>query len=201
MVGGIKAMNVLEHIAVPLSKFINRPDGEDELRAFVKGYSCPLNPDVENFLTHTAINNQRIGISRTNLVYAITDAGRVLVGYYSLALQVLDLDRITSKSLRKKITGFKRENKLGAAVYLIGQMGKNFHNGANKLISGQEIFLLAMQDILKAQQIVGGRIVVVECKNDDKLRKFYEETLGFQLIDTADDESMLKYMTMISAYQ
>ena len=64
-----------------------------------------------------------------------------------------------------------------------------------------ELFLLAMQDILKAQQIVGGRIVVVECKNDDKLRKFYEETLGFQLIDTADDESMLKYMTMISAYQ
>ena len=103
-------MNVLEHIAVPLSKFINRPNGEDAFRTFVKEYSCPLNPDVENFLAHTAISNRRIGISRTNLVYAITDAGRVMVGYYSLALQVLDLDRITSKSLRKKITGFKREN-------------------------------------------------------------------------------------------
>ena len=194
-------MKVLEHIAVPLSKFINRPDGEEEFRAFVEEYSCPLNTDVENFLSHIAITNQRIGISRTNLVYAITNSGLVLVGYYSLALQVLDLDRITSKSLRKKITGFKRENKLGAAVYLIGQMGKNFHNNANNLISGKYLFLLAMQDILKAQQAVGGRIVVVECKIDDKLRKFYEETLGVQLIDTADDESMLKYMTMISAYQ
>ena len=194
-------MKVLEHIVVPLSKFINRPDGENELRAFVEEYSCPLNLDVENFLMHTAITNQRIGVSSTNLVYAITDAGRVLVGYYSLALQVIDLDRITSKSLRRKITGLNRENKLGAAVYLIGQMGKNFHNGANKLISGKDLFLLAMQDILKARQVVGGRIVVVECKNDDNLRKFYEETLGFQLIDTADNESMLKYMTMISAYQ
>ena len=80
-------------------------------------------------------------------------------------------------------------------------MGKNFHDGANKLISGKELFLLAMQDIIDAQHYVGGRIVVVECKNDDKLRKFYEDTLGFQLIDTADNERMLKYMTMISAYQ
>ena len=172
-------MNVLGHIAVPLSKFIDRPNGEAELHAFVDEYSCPLNPDVENFLAHTAITNQRIGISRTNLVYAITDVGRVLVGYYSLALQVLDLDRITSKSLRRKITGFKRENKLGAVVYLIGQMGKNYHNGADRLISGQDLFRLAMRDILMAQKIIGGRIVVVECKNDDKLRNFYEDTLVY----------------------
>lgn len=186
---------------IPIARFLQHPDGEQKFNSAVKEFSCPLNLDVENFISHTAVTNQRLGISRTYLVYALTDIGQILVGYYSLALQVLDLDHITSKSLRKKITGFKRENKLGAAVYLIGQMGKNFHKGADKLISGQELFLLAMQDILKAQQSVGGRIVVVECKNDDKLRKFYEETLGFQLIDTADDESMLKYMTMISAYQ
>ena len=163
-------------------------------------FSCPLNPDVEHFLLATALHNQTMHISRTKLVTLPVGSKIRLVGYYSIALQVLDLDRITSKSLRKKITGFKRENKLGAAVYLIGQMSKNFHNGADKLISGQELFLMAIQDILQAHQSVGGRIVVVECKNDDKLRKFYEKTLGFQLIDTADDESMLKYMTMISAY-
>jgi len=194
-------MNNVHHSAVPISDILRRPYGEENFNAIVKDFSCPLNPDVENFLTHTAVNNQKIGISRTSLVYATIDMRQVLVGYYATALQVLDLDRITSKSLRKKITGFKRENKLGAAVYLIGQIGKNFHNGANKLISGKELFLLAMQDIIDAQHSVGGRIAVVECKNDDKLKKFYEETLGFQLIDTADDESMLKYMTMISAYQ
>ena len=190
-------MSKNQHNVIALSDLIQQPDGENRFYTMIENFSCQPNPDVENFLIHTAVTNQRMGISRTNLVY--TD--KTLVGYYALALQVLDLDRITSKSLRKKITGFKRENKLGAAVYLIGQMGKNFHDGANKLISGKDLFLLAMQDILKAQQTVGGRIVVVECKNDDKLRKFYEKTLGFQLIDTADDESMLKYMTMISAYQ
>ena len=191
----------IHYKVTPLARFLQHSGGEQKFNSAVNDFSCPLNLDVEHFISHTAILNQRIGISRTYLVYALTDSSQILVGYYSLALQVLDLDRINSKSLRKKITGFKRENKLGAAVYLIGQMGKNFHNNANQLISGKDLFLLAMQDILKAQQAVGGRIVVVECKNDDKLRKFYEETLGFQLIDAADDESMLKYMTMISAYQ
>jgi len=194
-------MNLDKYKVVPLADILLSPDGEQTFRDATDEFSCPLNPDVEHFLTSTALTNQKIGVSRTNLVLLPQDTHQQLVGYYALALQVLGLGRITSKSLRKKITGFKRENKLGAAVYLIGQMGKNFHNGANKLITGQELFLLAMQDIVDAQQTVGGRIVVVECKNDDNLRKFYEETLGFQLIDTADDESMLKYMTMISAYQ
>lgn len=157
-------MSLARYKSIPLFNILQRPNGESDFKVIASEFSCPINPDVENFLTHISITNQRIGISRTSLVYALTNSRQVLVGYYSLALQVLDLDRINSKSLRKKITGFKRENKLGAAVYLIGQMGKNFHNNANQLISGKDLFLLAMQDILKAQQAVGGRIVVVECK-------------------------------------
>ena len=57
-----------------------------------------------------------------------------------------------------------------------------------------------MQDILDARSNVGGRIVVVECKNEEHLRNFYANTLKFQLIDNNGDESMLKYMTLISAY-
>lgn len=61
--------------------------------------------------------------------------------------------------------------------------------------------MLAMQDILEVRCHVGGRIVVAECKNEEHLRNFYANTLKFQLIDTTDDESMLKYMTLISAYE
>ena len=193
-------MNTLNlYTTISLENLLQSPDGARRFAAMTANFTCPLNLDVEHFLKATALHNQIMHISRTKLVTLPTSDKLTLVGYYSLALQVLDLDRITSNSLRKKITGFKRENKLGAAVYLIGQMGKNFHDDADKLITGKDLFLLAMQDILKAQQAVGGRIVVVECKNDDKLRKFYEDTLGFKLIDTADDESMLKYMTMICA--
>lgn len=194
-------MNLSKYKIVPLEGILSHEDGENTFAHAVIPFTCPLNHDVEHFLKHTALQNQKMGLSRTNLVYCPHDEQQILVGYYSLALQVLDLDRITSKSLRKRITGFKRETKLGAAVYLLGQLGKNYHHGSNKLISGKELFLLAIRQILSAHQIVGGRIIVAECKNDDNLKHFYEDTLGFQLIDTADDESMLKYMTMISAYK
>ncbi len=193
-------MNLERYKIVSLAKLLLQQNGETVFNHTVRDFSCPLNEDVEHFLKHSAVPNQRMGISRTCLVFIQNGDERLLVGYYSLALQVLDLSHITNKSLRKKITGFKRENKLGAAVYLIGQLGKNFHHEANHYITGQELFLLAMQKILEARQNVGGRIVVVECKNDEHLKSFYEDTLSFQLIDNADDDSMLKYMTPISTY-
>lgn len=194
-------MNLDKYKIISLAELLTRVDGEDIFWDTIQDFSCPVNEDVEHFLKQTALTNQRMGISRTNLIYSTSEPEPVLLGYYSLAMQVLDLERIESKTLRRKITGFKRENKLGAAVYLIGQLGKNFSHQANKLISGQEIFMLAMQDILEARYHVGGRIVVVECKNEEHLRNFYANTLKFQLIDTTDDESMLKYMTLLSAYE
>ena len=115
--------------AVNIAELMFDQSSEVEFQNIMDSYSCPLNPDVEYFLKHTAAHNQKMNISRTSLVYEISTSEPVLVGYYSLALQVLDLSCITSKSLRRKITGFKRESKTGAAVYLLGQLGKNFHAG------------------------------------------------------------------------
>ena len=105
-------MNLDRCKVIPLADILQSPDGEKTFHDTTNELSCPLNPAVEHFLISTALTNQKIGISRTNLVVLPKDMHQQLVGYYSLALQVLDLDRITSKSLRKKITGFKRENKL-----------------------------------------------------------------------------------------
>ncbi len=141
-----------------------------------------------------------MNISRTNLVFLPQGDNQLMVGYYSLALQVLDLSPTTSKSLRKKITGFKQENKSGAAVYLLGQLGKNFNNSANRYISGHDLFLLAMRDIYEASLYVGGRIVLIECKDDVHLRNFYGNKLGLQLINENNDGNLLKYITLVNAY-
>ena len=193
-------MKLDKYKVIPLARILNNAGGEEAFQSIVHNFSCPPNEDVEHFLKHTAIANQNMGLSRTNLIFLDNEEEPLLLGYYALALQVLDLSQVISKSMLKKITGFKRVSKLGAAVYLIGQLGKNFNNGANQLITGKEIFMLAMQDILDARTNVGGRIVVVECKNEEHLRNFYASTLNFQLINTADDKDMLKYMTLISTY-
>lgn len=193
-------MSLDNYRIIALEDLLSCENGEDIFHKAAQNFYCPLNEDVEHFLKQTALTNQRMGISRTSLIYTNNKPEPLLLGYYSLALQVLDLSNISSKTMRKKITGFKRENKLGAAIYLIGQLGKNYNQQANLLITGKEIFMLAMQDILDARSNVGGRIVVVECKNEEHLRNFYANTLKFQLIDNNGDESMLKYMTLISAY-
>lgn len=193
-------MSLDNYRIIALEDLLSCENGEDIFHKAAQNFSCPLNEDVEHFLKQTALTNQRMGISRTSLIYTNDKPEPLLLGYYSLALQVLDLSNISSKTMRKKITGFKRENKLGAAIYLIGQIGKNYNQQANLLITGKEIFMLAMQDILDARSNVGGRIVVVECKNEEHLRNFYANTLKFQLIDNNGDESMLTYMTLISAY-
>lgn len=193
-------MNINEYKVVSLAKILDYEDGENIFHDIVRDFSCPQNEDVEQFLKSSAVNNQRMNLSRTNLVFLPQGKNQLLVGYYSLALQVLDLNPVFSKSLRKKITGFKQENKSGAAVYLLGQLGKNFNCGANKNISGHDLFLLAIRDIIEASRYVGGRIVLIECKDDSNLRNFYGDKLGLQLIDEASNNNLLKYITLVNAY-
>ena len=193
-------MNINQYKIVPLDKILGYEDGENIFNNIIRDFSCPKNNDVEHFLKKSALPNQRMNLSRTNLVFLPQGDEHLLVGYYSLALQILDLSPVFSKSLRKKITGFKQENKSGAAVYLLGQLGKNFNRGANLNISGQDLFLLAMRDIFEASRYVGGRIILIECKDDAHLKNFYGKDLGLQLIDDNSDNGLLKYITLVNAY-
>jgi hypothetical protein len=174
---------------------------ESSYHQLVADFSCPLNNDLEHFLKNTAIENQKKNISRTNLVYASFEKQKVLVGYYSVAIQVLTLEDDISKSIRKKITGFTDLHKNNVPVFLIGQMGKNFYNGYNKLISGEELFAQAIIDIKEAQKLVGGRVVMIECKNDEKLKHFYNNALGLRQIEHDQENDLLTYVAKISNFQ
>jgi len=175
--------------------------GKSSYNQLVANFSCPLNNDLEHFLKNTAIENQKKHISRTSLVYASIEEQKVLVGYYSLAIQILTLEDDMSKSIRKIITGFTDSRKNNVPVFLIGQMGKNYYNGYNKLISGEELFAQAIKDIKETQKLVGGRIVMIECKDDEKLKHFYSETLGLKKIEHDQENNLLTYIAKISNFQ
>lgn len=65
------------------------------------------------------------------------------------------------------------------ALPLIGQLGKNYNNGYNKLISGDNLLKFACDKIKQTQNIIGGRYVFLECEDIDKLKNFYEDN-GFE---------------------
>lgn len=71
------------------------------------------------------------------------------------------------------------------AAYLIGQLGKNFTNGYDKLITGKELLDLALKVIGEAQYRVGGLFAFLEAKNDEKVLSFYAKN-GFRRFDAAE---------------
>lgn len=148
-------------------------------------YSCPLNNDVENFLKIKAIEFSKYGFSQTHLVYTSYKGSPVLCGYFTLCVKSLSVKRnAISKTLAKRFARYgtfdSHENKFLIGCPLIGQLGKNYLNGYNKLITGDELLKMACDKIQSVQRIIGGKFVYLECEDEPKLIHFYNSN-GFVL--------------------
>ena len=106
-----------------------------------------------------------------------------LVGYFTLAPKTFFVKKgnLTS-NLRRRVSKFGTydENIKGYTIPapLIAQLGKNFTNGLNNLITGDELLKMACDKIKSIQNDVGGKITYLECEDKPKLIEFYE-TNGF----------------------
>ena len=164
--------------------------GEDQVKAILSPFSCPQNPDVEDFLHRKAIEFAKHGWAQTHLVFASYKEQPVLAGYFSLAnKQIIVSDdgrHSLGKSLRKSIREFSifdlRTRTHYIAAPLIGQLGKNFTNGYNRLITGDELLKLACDKIEEVQLVLGGLFSYVECEDKPKLVQFYTRN-GFVEFD------------------
>lgn len=104
-------------IGINLKEMIDQI-GENETKTILSDFSCPLNPDVEKFLKHTAIEFSKQGISSTYLVMASYKNNYVLAGYYTLSNKFFCIDKeaFPSKNLRNRIKKFAQyDPKIGRA--------------------------------------------------------------------------------------
>jgi hypothetical protein len=169
-------------VKVALKKLIEEI-GEDRAKEVLSDFSCPINKDIEEFIHQKAIEFEKQSISRTQLIYASYKKELVLVGYYTIATKTFN---ITSSSLtsnkRRKINKFATYNpELKSYLLpapLIAQLGKNFKNNSNSLISGNELLKIACDDISIVHKIVGGKTVYLECEDKPCLIEFYNRN-GF----------------------
>lgn len=161
--------------------------GEEKTKELLSDFTCPHNKDVESFIKRKALEFEKQRISRTKLVYTSYKDSPVLVGYYTLTTKSFNITKSAlSASTRKKITKFATYNSDIKAYILpaplIGQLGKNFYNGYNNLISGDELLKMACDDIQLTQSIVGGKVVYLECEDKPFLLDFYSSN-GFVEFD------------------
>ncbi len=167
--------------------------GEDELLQILSEFSCPMNPDVERFLTHSSIEFTKKNQSVTYLVFSVV--GGRLLGYFTLALKPLTVRGETvSNTVKRKLLRIseldKKSDTYTMSAYLIAQLGKNYAENDGKMITGAELLELAWDKIKATQYMFGGMVTFLEAENEEKLLSFYHNN-RFSQFDTRQTTSGL----------
>ena len=174
-------INIREYLALG----DNEEVGEPALVGILSGFSCPKNSDVERFLKRSAIEFTKKNQSVTYLVCSIEDGA--LLAYFSIALKPLmvrgETVSNTVKRKLKRVSAFDEQSRTYTmSAYLIAQLGKNYANGREKEITGEELLELAWQVIEDMQYMGGGVITFLEAEKEEKLLSFYQKN-RFQPFD------------------
>jgi hypothetical protein len=154
----------------------------------IAGFTC-RDKDVEGFLKNKSFDYERRNKSRTYLIF--DDGNETLLGYYTLSLKSLRFTEAVSKSTIKNVDGYSNKvNSVG--IVLIGQFGKD--EVLAKSVAGSQLFERCLKTVYEARRIVGGRFVMLECLDIDKIVAFYRDCFDFT--DLQESENC-KYRQMI----
>ena len=153
--------------------------GEDRAKEALSSFSVVRNPDVENFIRRNAFNYQKSHNART---YIIVDDSFLLSGYFTLSLACMVIPENISKSLKKKMQGLGRYSAETVPCFLLGQIAREDTTPRN-MLHLSDILDIAINYVLNAQDIIGGRFISLDCIDD--LVPLYEKH-GFQKIGKTD---------------
>ena len=184
---------------------------EKAILDILSGFSCPLNEDVESFLTHSAIPFARQGIAATHLVFASYQGKQRLAGYFALANKHFHVDtgkRLLNSDLRKRLAKFGQfDGDLKKRIIiapLIAQLGKNFAPSCNSLITGDELLKMACDTIKEIQINLGGKFAYLECEDKLELVDFYHRNgfyeFGQRPLDPDETGIKGKYLVQMLKY-
>ena len=97
----------------------------------LSSFSVKRNPDVENFIRTNAVAYEKSDNART---YLVMTENIDILGYFSLALSVVDIPSEISKAMMKKMRGFGRYSADSVPCYLLGQLARDdnaSHDGSD----------------------------------------------------------------------
>lgn len=187
-----------EFLRINLTELIEEV-GEDKTKNILSSFSCPYNKDVEDFLHNKAISFSRMGRAKTHLIFWHEGKELELVGYFAIASKYFTVSKdAVSKSIMKKLKQHGQwdeyQKRCVIPAPLIGQLGKNYVEGNECLISGDELLKMAVEKVREIQNEIGGKFVYLECEDVEYLKSFYPDNgfvlFGSRLLDK--DETNIK---------
>ena len=173
--------------------FLRIAQNEDAVSKELGRFECKRDSDIETFLRQQAIPYEKAHKSRTYLIVK-SDSTRSMeiIGYFAVALSNIKIPDGLSKSMKKKL-GFTSKTEI-LPCYLIGQLGKN--DLYWKDIEGRLLVDQAMNILLKGRELVGGKFVIVDCKDIDSVTTFYESN-GFIRVQLDSERELVQFVRFL----
>lgn len=175
--------------------------GEAVLSSTLSSFAVPLNSEVEDFIRNKALQATKL---KSSISYLVIDEDLAdVVGYFTLLVKPFTIQAASlSSKNRRLIARFAEENTEAgdytASVFLIAQIGKNYAIEEPLQISGGDLLNMALDKLRAVQDLVGGKLVLVEREADRaKLLEFYNAN-GFKSWNGRyDKKDQVQYDQMI----
>ena len=165
---------MIDYIVVSVADILENQQDID-LTDIFKKFSCKKELDLEKFLHDKCLNYEKAGTCRTYLMLDKEELYKrikiKILAFFSISTTTLEITDFSNRTKKKILGPLPQQNKDFIPVFLIGQLGRN-DNCNKEQLPGEEIIGECLAAIKRAQEIVGGRIALVECR--EHLVKFYE---------------------------
>ena len=121
-----------------------------------------------------------------------------LLAYFAVAMQTLKIPSGISSSQIRKLDGLysKKDDDLITEIsaFLVGQLGRN--DLYCKEISGDEIIEYVFSVLTRAQELIGGRVVFIECHNKPELIDFYTRN-SFKMFRQDPEDKLIQMVRLL----
>ena len=180
-------VSIPEKGILSLRKILESTSDESIVETNLSLFKCSIDQDIEDFLIKRAISFEKAHKSRTYLIVAPESSGpgrlRILA-YFSVAIHHLQIPNEVSKSIKRKLNGIFNNDSV--PCYLIGQLARS-DSCPKEDLRGHEIIEYALNVVLNAHELVGGRFALIECKGHEGLLSFYMDN-DFTLLPVKEGE-------------
>lgn len=176
---------MIEYTVIPMGFLINKADSTDMvLSAFqslllecINSFTCKKSSYHEDFLKQKAAPNDAVNTSKTYILFNTNlleklehkvlseeEQEFLVIGYYTIGLASLNCEKESISSTTKKRLRNHHYRKDGAiGCFVIGELCRS-DKYTNSDIPGSEILSACIGSIKEAQDIIGGRFVLVESR-------------------------------------
>lgn len=175
---------------------------EEQLTEDFLKYYCTKDKDIQNFLQVKALYYENRGWCST---YILANEEKLayentlfVEGYFTLSNKVIQLSDSISGNRRKKFFGGIKKSDHFMHAILIGQLGKYIYEEEEQQIYGEtsaeEMLDQAFQIIYEVKERIACNCVLVECKDEPKVRSIYE-SYGFT--ELQQEKELIQYFKII----